>query len=105
MDIGVSGSATDGASISDTASNSSIGVAGIGATASVSYGSTDLTGGSGATTNAVTIGATTIESTNTGAVLVGGSIYNPSVGAGFGNSISVAAVGASASQSFSNTGR
>jgi len=105
MDIGVSGSASDGASISDTASNSSIGVAGIGATASVSYGSSDLTGGSGATTNAVEIGATTIGSTNTAAVLVGGSIYNPSIGTGFGNSISVAAVGASASQSFSNTGR
>jgi len=105
MDIGVSGSADDGASISDAASNSSIGVAGIGATASVSYGSSDLTAGSGATTNAVEIGATTIATSNTGAVLVGGSIYNPTVGAGFGNSISVAAVGASASQSFSNTGR
>ncbi len=105
MDIGVSGSADDGASISDTASNSSIGVAGIGATASVSYGSSDLTAGSGATTNAVEIGATTIATNNTGAVLVGGSIYSPSLGGGFGNSISVAAVGASASQSFSNTGR
>jgi len=107
MDIGKSGttSSVDSASISDTATNSSIGVAGIGATASVSYGSTDLTGGSGATTNAVEIGATTIATTNTGAVLVSGSIYNPSVGAGFGNSISVAAVGASASQTFNNTGR
>jgi len=105
MDIGVSGSTSDRAAIADTATNSSIGVAGIGATASVSYSSTDLTGGSGATSNVANIGATTIASTNTGAVLVGGSIYNPSVGAGFGNSISVAAVGASASQTFNNSGR
>ena len=103
-DIGVSGSNADAASISG-ATNSSVGVAGIGASASLSYGSSDLTAGSGSTTNDVQVGASTIGATNAGAVTVASNIFNPTITGGYGNSVSMAAVGASASQTFNNFAR
>jgi len=103
-DIGVSGSTSDAASISG-ATNSSVGVAGIGASASLSYGSSDLTAGSGSTTNDVQVGASTIGATNAGAVTVASNIFNPTITGGYGNSVSMAAVGASASQTFNNFAR
>jgi hypothetical protein len=103
-DIGVSGSTSDAASISG-ATNSSVGVAGIGASASLSYGSSDLTAGSGSTANDVQVGASTIGATNAGAVTVASNIFNPTITGGYGNSVSMAAVGASASQTFNNFAR
>jgi len=104
MDIGVSGSTADAAHIG-IATNSSIGVAGIGASASLSYGSNDLTAGSGETANDVLVGASTIGAENTGNVTVASNFFNPSIAGGYGNSVSMAAVGASASQTFNNFAR
>lgn len=79
--------------------NNSISLAGVGASASVSFSNTNLSGADGS--NNYTIGNTTILGDNNDTVTVTGTAYGGTVSGGTGNSISVAAVGSSAS--FSST--
>lgn len=84
-------------------SRNSISIAGVGASASQSVSITD-NAGAGVTAVATTIGGDiTLTSLNTGVVTVSGGLQLPEIAGGFSNSVSAAAVGASASQSVSRT--
>ncbi len=82
----------------------SISIAGVGASASQSISITDNSG-LGISTNNTILGEDVIlAALNSGAVTVaGGGLATPVIGGGFSNSISAAAVGASASQSVART--
>lgn len=81
----------------------SISIAGIGSSASQSLSVTDYSG-AGLTGVASTVdGGITLASLNTGVVTVVGALQGASIATGFSNSISAAAVGASASQSVTRT--
>jgi len=91
------------AGISDAGSRNSISIAGVGASASQSISTTDYSG-AGVTGVATTVdGTITLAALNTGAVTVAGGMAVPTIADGFSNSISAAAVGASASQSVART--
>ncbi|MEI6643471.1 MAG: hypothetical protein WCL10_15665 [Novosphingobium sp.] len=96
-------SLTTAAGISDTGSRNSISIAGVGASASQSISTTDYSG-AGVTGVATTVdGTITLAALNTGTVTVAGGLAVPTIADGFSNSISAAAVGASASQSVART--
>jgi len=96
-------SLTTGVSITDTGGRNSISVAGVGASASQSISTTDYSG-AGVTGVATTVdGTITLTALNTGTVTVAGGLTVPNIADGFSNSISAAAVGASASQSVTRT--
>ncbi|KUR70316.1 hypothetical protein AQZ52_15830 [Novosphingobium fuchskuhlense] len=86
----------------DGGSKNSISIAGVGASASQSISVTDYTGG-GITGVGSTLNNVTVSGNNSGAVLVAGGLATPNIDGGFSNSISAAAVGASASQAISRT--
>ena len=86
----------------DGGSRNSISIAGVGASASQSLSVTDYTG-AGATSVASSATDITLIASNVGAVSVSGGLVSASIADGFSNSISAAAVGASASQSVSRT--
>ena len=88
--------------ISADANNSSVGVAGIGTSASTSFASNDFTAGTATSTGAITAGGVTLLASNAGGITVGSSMDTPVISGGLNNSISTSAVGASASLSFSN---
>ena len=78
-------------------------MAGVGSSASISFTDTSYNGATGADANAfvaTTLGAT---STNAGVVAVNTGNTTPIIGGGYQNSISTAAVGASASISLTQT--
>ncbi|MFM9937546.1 MAG: beta strand repeat-containing protein [Novosphingobium sp.] len=82
----------------------SISVAGVGTSASVGFSVTDYSGdGSGVSTAALTAGQIDIVANNLGQVTVSTGLVTPTINGGLQNSISAAAVGASASQSISHT--
>lgn len=82
----------------------SISVAGVGTSASVGFSVTDYSGdGTGVSATALSTGQIDIAATNVGGVLVSTGMATPTISGGFQNSISAAAVGASASQSISHT--
>gem|GEM_PF-2345873 len=83
-------------------SKNSISIAGVGASASQALSVTDYSA-LGVTGVATTTGAITLTAFNTGAVSVAGGMTSPVITDGFSNSISAAAVGASASQSVART--
>lgn len=76
----------------------SISVAGVGSSASFSQSVSDYTGGA-ILANANSTNSVGITSLNVGAVLVTAGMATPTISEGYNNSISAAAVGASASQS------
>jgi len=84
--------------------NNSISVAGVGTSASVGFSVTDYSGsGDSVSALALTTGAITIAAVNVGGVTVNTGMAGPTIEGGMQNSISAAAVGASASQSISHT--
>ena len=84
--------------------NNSISVAGVGTSASVSFSVTDYSGtGDAVSKGAFTTGQIDIVGTNIGSVAVNTGMATPTISGGLQNSISAAAVGASASQSVSHT--
>ncbi|MDF8334361.1 hypothetical protein [Novosphingobium cyanobacteriorum] len=89
------------ASIGADSSNNSISVAGIGASASMSFAVNDYSGGDSAISNVLYAAAPTITALNGSAVYVGSTITGAEIAGGLQNSVSAAAIGASASQSFS----
>lgn len=98
-DIAVLGSITDTATIGG-GSNNSISLAGVGASASTSFTTTSYAeAGTGASATTGTVGGITLAALNAGGVSVTTGINTPTIAAGYNNSISAAAVGASASQS------
>jgi hypothetical protein len=101
------GAITNNTSVTELAtieggSRNSISVAGVGSSASQSLSTTDYSGAGLTQVNAAT-GAITLAALNTGAVSVSGGLANAAITDGFSNSVSAAAVGASASQSVSRT--
>jgi hypothetical protein len=76
--------------------NNSISLAGVGASASVSFSNTSVNAGDGSNNYSI-VGATTITGDNNATVGVTGTLFGGAVSGGTGNSISVAAVGSSAS--------
>ena len=106
-DIGsVGGTGLDTASIAGGINNS-ISVSGVGASGSTSFNNTYTGGTSGGTptgpsgTRTYAIAALSTDVRNTGTVSVTSTSYGASIGGGVNGSISSAAVGASASTSFS----
>ncbi len=92
-----------GADIESIGYGNSVSVAGVGSSASISFTDTSYNGATGADANAfvaTTLGAT---STNAGVVAVNTGNTTPIIGGGYQNSISTAAVGASASISLTQT--
>jgi len=88
----------------DGGSRNSISIAGIGASASQSFSVTSYAGDAAITgVGSTAEGGITLAAFNTGVVGVSGGLSNPSIADGFSNSISAAAVGASASQSVTRT--
>ena len=75
----------------------SISVAAVGASGSTSYGSTTATGGLGS--QAYSLASANMTISNSGGVTVNSNIYGANISGGLNNSISMAAVGASASSS------
>ncbi len=82
-------------------SNNSISVAGIGASASYSFSVTDMSGAGSAISNNLVGGTPTLLAANYSAVNVDSGIGGATIAGGVNNSVSTAAIGASASQSFS----
>lgn len=87
----------------DGGSRNSISIAGVGASASQALSITDYSGGGATAVNSSVDGAIILAALNTGTVNVSGGMAVPAIAAGFSNSISAAAVGASASQSVTRT--
>ncbi len=81
-------------------SNNSISVAGIGASASYSFSVTDVSGAGSAISNNLVGGTPTILAANFSAVNVDSGIGGATIAGGVNNSVSTAAIGASASQAF-----
>lgn len=109
-DVAVNGfnaaSITVGAALTDTptiaaGSNNSISVAGVGSSASVSFGVADYSA-AGVSALVTSSGGITVASLNTGIVAVTGGMATPTISDGYNNSISNAAVGSSASQAISH---
>ncbi|WP_298191359.1 hypothetical protein [Novosphingobium sp.] len=96
VDLGTSGSIDGG-------SRNSISIAGVGASASQTFSVTDYSGAGLTGVASTAEGGITLTAFNTGVVGVSGGLSNPSIADGFSNSISAAAVGASASQSVTRT--
>ncbi|MEO0033374.1 MAG: hypothetical protein RIS94_3132, partial [Pseudomonadota bacterium] len=90
-----------GAPDSNLASNNSISVAGIGASASYSFSVNEYAGAANTVSSNLVGGTATLLATNYSAVNVESGITSAAISGGLNNSISVAALGASASQSFS----
>lgn len=91
----------DGTPTISGGSNNSISVAGVGSSASVSFGVADYSG-AGVSAAATSSGGITIASLNTGVISVTSGMATPTITDGYNNSISNAAVGASASQAISH---
>lgn len=82
--------------------NNSFSIAGVGASASTSFSVTDYSA-AGISAGTINVGGgVTLASNNTGNVSVTAGIAVPTISAGYNNSISTAAVGASASQAVSH---
>ncbi len=84
-------------------SRNSISIAGVGSSASQALSVTDFAGVAATGVASTINGDITLTSLNTGAIAVSGGLQLPAIDGGFSNSISAAAVGASASQSVSRT--
>ena len=82
--------------------NNSISAAGVGSSASVSFTAADYSD-AGKTAAVTSVGGITVASLNLGAVTVTSGLAGPTITDGYNNSISNAAVGASASQAISVT--
>ena len=90
-----------GATIGTDGANNSISVAGIGSSASMSFSVNDYSGGGSSIANTINSAAPTILSVNYANVNVGSTLTTPTIDGGVSNSVSAAAIGASASQAFS----
>lgn len=89
------------AQIGADGANNSISVAGIGSSASMSFSVNDYSGGGSSIANTINSAAPAILSVNYANVNVGSTLTAPQIDGGVSNSVSAAAIGASASQAFS----